>query len=426
MCSSCHWFKDRNPDQAIRLLRAQAGKDICDRKIAPMKAHIRRYVNEKHDVVTAANMKEALESHGGIAGCRAAVAEIVVEKETGGGNKLKGISKFNNFEFTEAGIRVWRAYQLGPGSLVSYEGNTQQEETGMKVLQTFGPSSRCGNVATGPNSNTSRKNRNEVLFCDVPGCVLTFKSENEAQAHMDTGTHQLVLERETVYDTVRRKRAQHVTGIVSRPAESSKSAQQPEGNLSTCSVDDVPVQGWALKVPKTRTKTSEMVKAFLMAKFNEGFLSGKKANPGEVTKETQDARLQGITIVFTGRMENRTPNYKFFPRLSALQKHKGAHPVTIEEEENLNDDDFSSWEGRSSEQNLRHDVYEAVDLQHPLSFENRNICAMAKGKKLKNLKVVELKNICARYALTVVGNPQRKNPYIDAIEELVRSCSCGK
>ena len=183
----------------------QAGKDICDRKVAPMKAHIRRYVNEKHDVVTAANMKEALESHGGIAGCRAAVAEIVVEKETGGGNKLKGISKFNNFEFTEAGIRVWRAYQIGPGSLVSYERNTQQEETGMKVLQTFGPSSRCGNVATGPNSNTSRENRNEVFFCDVPGCVLTFKSENEAQAHMDTGTHQLVLERETVYDTVRRK-----------------------------------------------------------------------------------------------------------------------------------------------------------------------------------------------------------------------------
>ena len=38
----------------------QAGKDICDRKITPMKAHIRRYVNERHDVITAANMKEAI------------------------------------------------------------------------------------------------------------------------------------------------------------------------------------------------------------------------------------------------------------------------------------------------------------------------------------------------------------------------------
>ena len=43
----------------------QSGKDVCDRKIAPMKGHIQRWVNEKHDVVTAVDMKEALESYGG-------------------------------------------------------------------------------------------------------------------------------------------------------------------------------------------------------------------------------------------------------------------------------------------------------------------------------------------------------------------------
>ncbi|KAK3752453.1 hypothetical protein QZH41_013500, partial [Actinostola sp. cb2023] len=53
----------------------QAGKDICDRKIAPMKAHMRRYVNEKHDIKTAQDMKQALESHGGIKGCRTAIAK---------------------------------------------------------------------------------------------------------------------------------------------------------------------------------------------------------------------------------------------------------------------------------------------------------------------------------------------------------------
>ena len=115
----------------------QAGKDICDRKIAPMKAHIRRYVNEKHDVVTAAAMKEALESHGGITGCRTAVAAINTVNETGGTNKLKGISKFNNFEFTEDGIRVWRAYQIGPGSLVSCDGKTPQGANRNEVVTAF-------------------------------------------------------------------------------------------------------------------------------------------------------------------------------------------------------------------------------------------------------------------------------------------------
>ena len=42
------------------LSEPQSGKDICDRKTAPMKAHIRRWVNEKHDVITAEDMKTAL------------------------------------------------------------------------------------------------------------------------------------------------------------------------------------------------------------------------------------------------------------------------------------------------------------------------------------------------------------------------------
>ena len=67
-------------------------------------------------------MKEALESHGGIRGYRAAVAAINVANDTGGTNKIKGISKINNFEFLEDGIHVWCAYQIGPGRLVSYEG----------------------------------------------------------------------------------------------------------------------------------------------------------------------------------------------------------------------------------------------------------------------------------------------------------------
>ena len=46
----------------------QAGKDICDRKTAPMKAHIRRFVNENNDVKTAEEMRKALESHGGLRG----------------------------------------------------------------------------------------------------------------------------------------------------------------------------------------------------------------------------------------------------------------------------------------------------------------------------------------------------------------------
>ena len=76
----------------------------------------------------------------------------------------------------------------------------------------------------------------------------------------------------------------------SRSAECSKSAYPPETNLSSCSDNNLSVQGWALKGQKTSTKTSKKVKEFLIAKFNEGLLSGKKANPFDVSMEMQDAK----------------------------------------------------------------------------------------------------------------------------------------
>ena len=48
---------------------------------------------------------------------------------------------------------------------------------------------------------------------------------------------------------------------------------------------------------------------------------------------------------------------------------------------------------------LCYEVYEAVDLQHPLSFEDCDICKIVKGGKLKNLKVVELKKNCKKICI---------------------------
>ena len=54
----------------------QSGKDVCDRRIASMKTHMRRWVNEGHDITTAEEMKIALECHEGVRRCRFAVVEI--------------------------------------------------------------------------------------------------------------------------------------------------------------------------------------------------------------------------------------------------------------------------------------------------------------------------------------------------------------
>ena len=114
----------------------QSGKDICDRKTAPMKAHIRRCVNEKHNVITAKDMKTALESHGGVKGVRAVVVQVDINKEITA-HKIPSISLLNNFSFEGNRIRAWRAFSVRPGRFLSHSQLevVPQEETGLKVLK---------------------------------------------------------------------------------------------------------------------------------------------------------------------------------------------------------------------------------------------------------------------------------------------------
>ena len=162
----------------------QARKDICDRKTAPLKAHIKRWVNEKHDVLTAEDMKQAIESYGGLKGCQAAVVQVDTSLDLGRSNKIPGISLLNNFEFSEdSGIRAWRAYSIGPGHLLKYceLQISPQPETNLRVIVPFGELTKEKGTV-GEKSKTST----DIYSCQESGCVLTFKSQDEADAHMDT------------------------------------------------------------------------------------------------------------------------------------------------------------------------------------------------------------------------------------------------
>ncbi|KAI8494601.1 hypothetical protein Bbelb_278270 [Branchiostoma belcheri] len=95
-----------------------------------MKSHVRRYVNEKHNVSTAKEMKEALESHGGVEGCGIAVAQMAPGGEYSG-LKWEGVKALNNFQYEDDSIRVWRAYNIGTGELVPF--STQAVSEGWAI-----------------------------------------------------------------------------------------------------------------------------------------------------------------------------------------------------------------------------------------------------------------------------------------------------
>ena len=83
----------------------------------PCKNHIRRYINEGHDVATAQQMKDAILSHGGVKGIRVAVVEAAI-CETPEQRKIPGINKLNNFEFRNESVFTRGAYGIGEGSRI--------------------------------------------------------------------------------------------------------------------------------------------------------------------------------------------------------------------------------------------------------------------------------------------------------------------
>ena len=176
--------------------------------------------------------------------------------------------------------------------------------------------------------------------------------------------------------------------------------------------EDPALQGWTLKGQKAVTRTSVNVKKFLIAKFNQGLTSGQKANPTDVAKEMQESKdSRGSPVFLLEDWETARQISSFFSRLSALNKSSRAVTVTSNDEQNLNDDDFRSWEGYSAVESLRKEVYGAVDLHHPLSCEGHNICLMAKEEMLKNVKVLELKHICVSLSLATNWESSKKKKF---------------
>ena len=121
---------------------AQAGKDICDRRAAALKSHIRRYINEGNDVKTASDMKAAIDSHGGVKGCYSVVCKVDERSQNMTKHSLSGIQSLNNFVFTESGEMIaWRAYNVGPGKVFTSASlarlGAPQGPTNLQVLHSF-------------------------------------------------------------------------------------------------------------------------------------------------------------------------------------------------------------------------------------------------------------------------------------------------
>ena len=117
-------LRDVGSRQGIDVVRydfsePQHGKDVCDRILCPMKAAVKRYCNEGHDILMAQDMQTALKERP----VRGTTAGVFCMNDKNISLKLKKTPNFSalyNFEFTPGGLRMWKAFKIGAGKLIAW------------------------------------------------------------------------------------------------------------------------------------------------------------------------------------------------------------------------------------------------------------------------------------------------------------------
>ena len=73
------------------------------------------------------------------------------------------------------------------------------------------------------------------------------------------------------------------------------------------------------------------------------------------------------------------------------------------------------------------EAVEAIQLQHPLVYDQYDLCTMAMEGTLKNLKLPMLQRVCEDLELDMPLPPiRRKAPYLALLEEITNKCTCRK
>ena len=136
--------------------------------------------------------------------------QVDTTKSVGVENKIPGISFLNNSLYEERGVRAWKAYKVGPGCFFPYDKVIieRQGDTGLKIIQPFGARTKeRGTIAENTRPLT------EIFPCTETGCVLSFKTLDEVEQHMDSGKQVRELESESLYDSIRKKWTKRLTGV---------------------------------------------------------------------------------------------------------------------------------------------------------------------------------------------------------------------
>ena len=248
-----------------------------------------------------------------------------------------------------------------------------------------------------------------IFACPQDGCVKVFQRLSSLEKHLSLERCTRSLEKRTLFDLAilgYKSRLEEGVACISIPA----AVTVPKETAS----DQCIREGWALKYTKKAYRFNEQQKAYLDAKFAIGQTTGKKLDGDTVAREMRRALgPDGVRLFRVSEFLTSQQISSYFSRRAA--KIRQQLP---------NDADIRASEEEDNFARTRETVM-AITLQHPITFDQYDICAMAKDGSLERLKLSMLQSICQKLELEVPPKPiRRKKIYLDLIEKVVTNCTC--
>ncbi|CAF3133213.1 unnamed protein product [Rotaria sp. Silwood2] len=354
----------------------QGGRGSSDRYAAIIKSHVRRYLNEKHDVTNAEQFVEACLSYGGVKTVNVVECQFKPVHQSAK-FQFNNIKQFRNFCFERHGIRVYRAWDVGEGSLLPYIKLINGKVTiGSLDLIKSSPEIIFGSSANNNLSSSIDESLNgectesidqiaNIFECPEEACISSFVKYGNLLRHLAVGNHRHIPEKVTLMDTA--KKMFH-SRLANADNKRIISLSPNDFVFDSNNCDQVPelTVGWALPVTRPPVRFTNKQRKFLDEKFNDGILYGRFWKPETVVSEMQNAKSSQGKFIFDINEWLTTSQVRgYFSRIRSIKTQKNAqlssstasnHAIYTESEQEEGQD---LDEDASAEESLKDDV--AVD-----------------------------------------------------------------
>ena len=317
---------------------AQAGKDICDRKISPIKRAIQDYVCNGNDVLNAKQMKAAIESNPRLKSISVEICEIKDDLNDKSIFDIKGITKYNSFEFDSESVNFSRNYKIGFGEKQKLDSFINKKyfhkledfinNISMIIVAKSNHEIQFGSVIQNASIN-------EIFTCNNSGCSLMFNNKNDLEDHCCiiskkiSSLDKIKLQYIRIIEDIRYKNIEKSNEFISEVSKIINDTCNRNLNL-----------GYAIKY-RANNRFSEKQKEFLLEMFNIGEKdSSKKMSPSVVRLEMSKK------FKFSDTLKD-TQIKSFFANLIKKNKNSNCIKKKTNSKKNKqeNDDEISTDDG---------------------------------------------------------------------------------